>query len=63
MFEKIKQWFHQLEVVELHYMKRICFNLKMGARWMLLAAIVGIVVGVFSSAFAFCLKKVKALGR
>lgn len=58
MYEKIKKWFHHLEVVELHYMKRIGFNLKMGVRWMLLAAIVGIVVGVFSSAFAFCLKRV-----
>lgn len=58
MYRKIKKWIHQLEMVELHYIKRIAFHLKTGAIWMVLAAIVGIVVGVFSSAFAYCLKRV-----
>ena len=61
MFQKIKNWFHQMEIIEMHYVKSIWFNIKTGTRWMVLAIFVGLVVGVFSSAFAWCLQRVTLL--
>ena len=55
MWEKIKeQWKkiqHQIKNVEIHYLKMMGFNLKMGILWMIRAFIVGLVVGGFSSVF------------
>lgn len=55
MWEKIKeQWKkiqHQIKNVEIHYLKMMGFNLKMGILWMIRAFIVGLMVGGFSSVF------------
>ena len=41
----------QIKEVEVHYLKIILFNIKIGVLWMLRAIVVGLVAGVFSSAF------------
>ena len=48
-----------LKQVHSMYVLRIWFNLKNGVRWILLAAIVGVVVGAFSSSFAYLLGVMK----
>lgn len=58
MYDKVKAWFHQMEVVEHQYVRSICFNIKNGCRWMVMALLTGFVVGAFSSAFAWSLKRV-----
>lgn len=56
--ERFKKIEHQIKEVEIHYLKIIIFNLKIGILWMLRACIVGIVAGAFSSLFTVGLAEV-----
>lgn len=56
--EKLRKIQQQLKEVEIHYLKFIGFNLKIGIIWMLRAFIVGLVVGGFSSLFTLGLAEV-----
>ena len=43
------------------YIRKICFNLRICALWIAMSVLTGLIVGAFSSAFAFCLAKVTGL--
>lgn len=58
MKEKIKRLQHQIQVVEMHYLKIILFNIRIGMKWMIRAVLVGLIVGGMSGVFALGLAKV-----
>ncbi len=60
MIEKIKFWMEGMGYLEQAYMKKILFNIRVTIKWVLLSAVIGVIVGLFSSSFAFCLEKVTA---
>ena len=61
MKEKIKRLQHQIQVVEMHYLKIILFNIRIGMQWMIRAVLVGLIVGGMSGLFALGLAKVNRI--
>lgn len=56
MKDKIDEWLNRQTVVNVPDWKLLFAHCRVGLRWMFLAVITGLVVGVFSSVFALCLK-------
>ena len=59
--EKLKQWYDEQEFATLDDIKLALTHARIGLRWMLLSIIIGLLVGAFSSFFAWSLQMVTAL--
>lgn len=58
---ELRQYLLLLKQVCASYLRKLFFNLKTCALWLFMALVTGLVVGAFSSAFAFCLLEVMEL--
>ena len=61
MKEKLRQWYDEQEFATIDDMKLTMTHAKIGLRWMVLAVIIGLAVGAFSSLFAWCLQRVTGI--
>lgn len=61
MKEKLKQWYIDQEFATIPDLKMMATHARIGLRWMVLAVIIGLSVGAFSSFFAWGLKQVTLL--
>ena len=60
--EKLKQWYDEQEFATLDDIKLALTHARIGLRWMLLSIIIGLLVGAFSSFFAWSLQMGGSLG-
>lgn len=61
MKEKLRQWYIEQEFATTADLKLMLTHARIGIRWMLLSILIGLCVGAFSSAFAWCLHQVTNL--
>lgn len=54
----IRKWFQKILKAEHLYARSAVYNIRIGIQWIVMALITGAVVGIFSGAFAWCLRRV-----